>query len=88
MDKTHFIINFDIGRTLEFRDDDIYKYAAVVSGGEKWKWSSTPKVVQVYELAPYCLAFKKRRAATNPGVAGYCLELRTELGQKAGVTRR
>lgn len=34
MDETHFVINFDNGRTLGFRGDEEVKYADVVSGGE------------------------------------------------------
>ena len=33
MDKTHFVINCDNGRTLGFRGDTEVKYADVVSGG-------------------------------------------------------
>ena len=34
MDETHFVINFDNGRTLGFRGDENVKYADVVLGGE------------------------------------------------------
>ncbi|KAL3681117.1 hypothetical protein R1sor_024073 [Riccia sorocarpa] len=33
IDKTHFVVNMDNGRTLGFRGDDHIKYADVVSGG-------------------------------------------------------
>nr|CCA24803.1 predicted protein putative [Albugo laibachii Nc14] len=34
IDKTHFVIDFDNGRTLEFVGEKQIKYADVVSGGE------------------------------------------------------
>jgi hypothetical protein len=34
IDKTHFVVNVDNGRTLGFRGDTIVKYADVVSGGD------------------------------------------------------
>ena len=34
MDETHFVINFENGRTLGFRGDQDVKYAENVSGGE------------------------------------------------------
>ena len=34
-DETHFVINYDNGRTLGFAGEDEVKYAGVVSGGER-----------------------------------------------------
>ena len=34
IDETHFVVNMDNGRTLDFRDDTSTKYAEVVSGGD------------------------------------------------------
>jgi hypothetical protein len=34
IDETHFVINMDNGRTLEFQENTTVKYADVVSGGD------------------------------------------------------
>ena len=89
MDETHFVISFDNRRTLGFRGDETVKYADVISGVE-----GMIMIVHITGGAssrigtPMLISKMRSAAIQSKSCRILCPELRTDLGQKAGVTRR